>query len=188
MPRAPKSSSVQSTSSDTKPGVVVEPSPLGRAVGEVSFYREHNDTFGPYLRGLREDRGLSLRDAASQLGMTFAKLQKMETGGRFRIDSLDLFQAIADLYVRPRTEVLEAAGILLLEPHALSDEPDDDEAFARLVLHPALRPMRMDDRWLDAFSPLQKRQWVEFAKRLEAFFHAGGNLAEVLEPEPEEEP
>jgi hypothetical protein len=60
---------------------------------------------------------------------------------------------------------------------------DDDAVFARLVLHPALRPLRMDDRWLDSFSSLQKKQWVEFAKRLEAFFHAGGSIAGVLEPD-----
>lgn len=167
------------------PGTVVEPSPLGRAVGEVAFYREHNPGFGPYLRKLREERGLSLRDAADQLGMTFAKLQKMETGGRFRIDSLALFGDIADVYVRPRAEVLEAAGIRVLEAHAVTDELDDDSAFARLVLHPALRPLRMDERWTDSFSTLQKKQWVEFAKRLEAFFHAGGSLAQVLEPESE---
>src|SRR5688572_20946871 len=82
-------------------GSVNEPSDLGRAMGEVAFYREHSADFGPYLRKLREERGLSLRDAADQLGMTFAKLQKMETGGRFRIDSLNLFSDIADLYARP---------------------------------------------------------------------------------------
>lgn len=169
------------------PPHVVEPTPLGRAMGEVAFYREHNPGFGPYLRKLREDRGLSLRDAADQVGITFAKLQKMETGGRFRIDSLSLFGAIADLYGRPRHEVLEAAGIKVLEPEELVDELDDDAVFARLVLHPALRPLRMDDRWLDSFSSLQKKQWVEFARRLEAFFHAGGSLAKVLEPEPEGE-
>jgi hypothetical protein len=65
----------------------------------------------------------------------------------------------------------------------VADELDDEGAFARLVLHPALRPMRMDDRWLDPFSSLQKKHWVEFAKRLEAFFHAGGSIAAVLEPE-----
>jgi transcriptional regulator with XRE-family HTH domain len=152
-------------------------------MGEVAFYREHNTTFGPYLRKLRDQRGLSLRDAADQVGLTFAKLQKMETGGRFRIDSLSLFGAIADLYGRPRNEVLEAAGIKVLEPQEVGSDLDDDNAFARLVLNPALRPMRMDDRWLDSFSSLQKRQWVEFAKRLEAFFHAGGSLAAVLEPD-----
>lgn len=164
---------------------VVEPTPLGRAMGEVAFYREHNAGFGPYLRKLREDRGLSLRDAADQLGMTFAKLQKMETGGRFRIDGLGLFGDIADVYVRPRAEVLEAAGIRVLEPQAVSGEMDDESAFARLVLNPALRPLRMDERWIDSFSSLQKKQWVEFATRLEAFFHAGGSLAKVLDPEPE---
>ena len=168
-------------------GTVHQPTELARAVGEVAFYREHNASFGPYLRQLRLDRGLSLRDASDQLGLTFAKLQKMETGGRFRIDSLSLFGAIADLYGRPRHEVLEAAGIKVLEPEELADDLDDDAVFARLVLHPALRPMRMDDRWLDSFSALQKKQWVEFARRLEAFFHAGGSLAKVLEPEPEGE-
>lgn len=167
---------------------VTEPSDLGRAMGEVAFYREHSPSFGPYLRELREHRGLSLRDAADQLGLTFAKLQKMETGGRFRIESLTLFGALADLYSRPRAEILQAAGIKVLEPHEVTDELDEDNAFARLVLNPALRPMRMDDRWLDSFSSLQKKQWVEFAKRLEAFFHAGGSIAAILEPEPEGSP
>ncbi len=162
---------------------VQEPTELGRAMGEVAFYREHSPEFGSYLRDLRGHRGLSLRDASDQLGLTFAKLQKMETGGRFRIDSLSLFGAIADLYGRPRAEVLERAGIKVLEPEAVTSELDDEGAFARLVLHPALRPMRMDDRWLDSFSSLQKKQWVEFSKRLEAFFHAGGSLAAVLEPD-----
>lgn len=178
MPRSP------SQPDPTEP--VVEPTPLGRAMGEVAFYREHRPDFGPYLRRLREQRGLSLRDAADQLGMTFAKLQKMETGGRFRIDSVNLFGDIADVYVRPREEVLEAAGIRVLEPDAVTGDLDDDGVFARLVLHPALRPLRMDERWLDSFSSLQKKQWVEFAKRLEAFFHAGGSLAQILEPEREE--
>jgi transcriptional regulator with XRE-family HTH domain len=172
------------TRTPSKPDVV-EPTPLGRAMGEVAYYREHNPGFGAYLRKLRKNRGLSLRDAADQLGMTFAKLQKMETGGRFRIDRLSLFADIADVYVRPREEVLEAAGICVLEPDDFADELDDAAAFARLVLHPALRPVRMDERWTDSFSTLQKKQWVEFAKRLEAFFHAGGSLAQVLDPAPE---
>ena len=166
-------------------GAIQQPTDLGRAAGEVAFYREHHPSFGSYLRQLRLERGLSLRDASDQLGLTFAKLQKMETGGRFRIDSLTLFSAIADLYGRPRHEVLEAAGIKVLEPDEVADELDDEAVFARLVLHPALRPLRMDDRWLESFSSLQKKQWVEFARRLEAFVHAGGSLARVLEPEPE---
>lgn len=44
---------------------MVEPTTVGRAMGEVAFYRQHNAGFGPYLRKLREDRGMSLRDAAA---------------------------------------------------------------------------------------------------------------------------
>lgn len=29
------------------PDDLVEPTPLGRAMGEVAFYREHNPSFGP---------------------------------------------------------------------------------------------------------------------------------------------
>lgn len=75
------------------------------------LFREHQTTFGPYLRELRVGRGLSLRDAAGRLGITFAKLQKMEKGGRFRIVSPALFDALADLYARPVAEVLAKAGL-----------------------------------------------------------------------------
>ncbi len=76
-----------------------------------ALLREHKATFGPYLRGLRQGRALSLREASARLGITFAKLQKMETGGRFRIDSTALFETIAALYERPVDEVLAAAGV-----------------------------------------------------------------------------
>ena len=164
-------------------GTLHEPSELGRMFGEVAYYREHNPGFGPYLRKLREDRGVSLRDAASQLGISFAKLQKMETGGRFRIDSLQLFEQLADLFARPRREVLAKAGIRLLEHHEIADEPDEDVAFARLMLHPSLRPLQMDERWLESFSVLQKRQIVQFAKKLRKFYDDGGSLDSVLIPE-----
>ena len=167
----------------SSPGTLHEPSELARIFGEVAYYREHNPGFGPYLRRLREDRGISLRDAAGQLGISFAKLQKMETGGRFRIDSLQLLEQLADLFVRPRKEVLAAAGIRLLEPHEITHELDEEAAFARLMLHPSLRPLQMDERWLDSFSALQKRQIVEFAKRLSNFVNGVGTLEEVLDPD-----
>ncbi len=114
----------------------------------------------------------------------------METGGRFRIDSLNLLGDIADLYVCPRAEVLEAAGIRVLEPHDRRRRALGRRERIRQAgrCNPALRPLRMDDRWLDSFSTLQKKQWVEFAKRLEAFVHAGGQLANILlGPEPTED-
>lgn len=187
MPRPPKPSLLEPAHSPSGNGEVVRPSLFAEAMGEVAYYREHNTSFGPYLRTLRESRGLSLRDASEQLGITFAKLQKMETGGRFRIDSLQFFEMIADLYVRPRREVLQAAGIRVLEPHAITNELDEETAFSRLMLHPELRPMRMDEHWLESFSTLQKKQIVEFAKRLDKFLQNVGRLDDILSPDAVEE-
>jgi transcriptional regulator with XRE-family HTH domain len=136
--------------------------------GRGTLIRAHKASFGPYLRSLRLQRGLSLRDAAGQIGITFAKLQKMETGGRFRLDGLDLLLALADLYGRPRAEVLHEAGIQVVMPENLEAALDIDRAFAALVLHPDLRPTRMDLAWTESFSALQKAQWMEFARKLAA--------------------
>lgn len=51
----------------------------------------------------------------------------METGGRFRIDSLALLADLAYVYVRPRQEVLEAAGIRVLEPDTVAAQLTDAE-------------------------------------------------------------
>lgn len=90
--------------------------------------REHKESFGPYLRTHRKANGLSLRVASKLLGITFAKLQKMETGGRFRIDSTALFDAIAAAYARPLDEVLAAAGVFAPPPPA--PVPDNERVWA----------------------------------------------------------
>ncbi|MDP2317161.1 MAG: helix-turn-helix transcriptional regulator [Pseudomonadota bacterium] len=86
------------------------------------LFREHKATFGPYLRELRVGRGISLRDAATRLGISFAKLQKMETGGRFRIVSAAIFEAVAALFERPLEEVLARAGVRFDAPSAQPDQ------------------------------------------------------------------
>ncbi len=88
---------------------------------EPTYVREHTRGFGPYLRALREGRGLSLRDAAAQLGASAAKIQKMEAGGRFRAPSLDLLHRIADFYGQGREEVLAAAGFRVLSAEGAGD-------------------------------------------------------------------
>jgi transcriptional regulator with XRE-family HTH domain len=121
--------------------------------------------FGAYLRRLRIEHELSLRDAAADLRISFTYLQKMETGVRTTRPSVLLMQQIAAVYNVPTAHVFAAAGVRV-------DAIDDhraviDRAFRRLVLHPRLAPEGMDSRhWLDSFSTRQKRQWVEFAQRL----------------------
>lgn len=123
-------------------------------------------TFRAYLRDLRRERGMSLRDAAAALRVSFTYLQKMETGVRTARPSMLLLQQIAAVYGVPTAEVFAAAGVRTeqIEDHAAGI----DRVFRRLVLHPRLAPEGMNAKyWLDSFSTRQKRQWIEFAQRLQ---------------------
>lgn len=152
-----------------------------RPLGDAAFYWRYKPEFGAWLRQAREARGLTLRAAAAELDFSFTKLQKLEVAGRNKAPTLGLLQRIATLYGRPLGEVLEAAGVEVALPPDVYAEVNRDDAFAALVLHPALRPVRMDAAWLDSFPSVHKQQWVEFALRLESHLAAGGaSVSEIL--------
>lgn len=152
-----------------------------RPLGDAAFYWRYRPEFGAWLRAAREARGLTLRAAAAELDISFTTLQKFEVSGRSKAPSLALLQRIATLYGRPLGEVLEEAGVEVALPPDVYADVNRDDAFAALVLHPALRPTRMDPAWLDSFSSVHKQQWVEFALRLESHLAAGGvSVSEIL--------
>lgn len=66
--------------------------------------------FGIYLRALREGRRFSLREAAERIGVSSAKLARIETGGPGRVTSAALLRAFADLYGVPAAGVFDRAG------------------------------------------------------------------------------
>lgn len=134
----------------------------GRSILEVA----HAEDLGEKLREWRTAKGLSLRDAASQLDIAYSILQKLETGGRAKTPDIDLLQRVALVYGVPTGEVFRAAGYSLREIEDVRDAID--YAFRELVLDPRLCPRGMDAGWLDAFSTKQKRQWLEFAWRLQS--------------------
>lgn len=141
--------------------------PTGPSVLEPSE-RPVPPGFGPYLAGLRKERGLSLRDAALLIGISFGYLRKLESAERIPRPSILMLQQVAGAYNVPSAEVFHAAGIQssTLADHAASV----NRVFRRLVLHPRLMPRGMDaPQWLDSFSTRQKSQWIEFAQRLESF-------------------
>jgi len=139
-------------------GMVVGP-------GEVLARGEAPD-LGDDMRGWRNAKGLSLRAAALELDVPFTYLQKLETGGRAKPPTLVLLQRMAAVYDVPTAKVFAAAGVTT---RRLEDARNSiDRAFRRLVMHPRLRPEGMDKAWLDSFSTKQKRQWIEFAQRLQA--------------------
>ena len=134
----------------------------GRGILEVA----HAEDLGEDLRKWRTAKGLSLRDAATELGVAYSILQKLETGGRARTPDVDFLQRVALVYSVPVGEVFRAAGYSLREVEDVRDAID--HAFRELVLDPRLCPRGMDPAWLDAFSTKQKRQWLEFAWRLQS--------------------
>ena len=149
----------------------------------------HRADFGPWLREQRQTHELTLKAAADRLGVTLTRLHKLETGGRVRAPSLELIAGIAALYGRELDDVLTRAGFRMEVPAELRDAARCDETFAALVLHPALRPACMDERWVEAFSRIQKAQWVEFTRRFEAHLRSGGApLAELVGEPPRRAP
>ena len=139
-------------------------SPIARD-GDTWVWRPRAD-FGPWLRDQRQAHGLTLQTAAARLGVTVTRLHKLETSGRVRAPSLELIATIAALYDREIDDVIGRAGFKMQLPAELRDAARCDETFAALVLHPALRPAFMDERWVESYSRIQKAQWVEFARRL----------------------
>jgi transcriptional regulator with XRE-family HTH domain len=109
----------------------LEPPDAGQGSPAPAFVRRHNPAFGPYLRALRVAAGLSLRDASARLGISFAKLQKMETGGRFRIRSLDLLDNVADLFHVGRHEVRQRAGFVEIDEIKVGEGTSANDAIVR---------------------------------------------------------
>ncbi len=136
--------------------------------------------FAPWLREQRLTHGLTLQSAAARLGVSYTRLHKLETGGRVRAPSLELIAAIARLYGHETDLVLTRAGFRVQLPAELRDTARCDETFAALVLHPALRPACMDERWVESYSRIQKAQWVEFARRLWELARGGGVTLEGI--------
>ena len=86
---------------------------------------------------------------------------------------LDRLGRIATLYGKDLDLVLVRAGYKMEVPQDLRDAVVCDDAFAVLMLHPQLRPACMDERWLEAFSRVQKAQIIDFARKLDQGARAG---------------
>lgn len=144
----------------------IPPGPDASGVAAITW--EARASFGPYLRALRDGTRMSLRAASDQIGVSFSYLAKMETGERSSPPTLKVLQRMARVYGRDLREVMHEAGFRFETPPG-GDGLDEnlDERFLRLVTHPALRPMRMDPAVIEMIPPLVKRQWIEFARKLE---------------------
>lgn len=142
--------------------------PGSKAIGVAKLMWGARASFGPYLRGLRDAARYSLRAASEEMGVSFSYLAKLETGEKASPPTLKVLQRIADVYGRDLREIMHEAGFVFETPAELDAiEESLDARFLRLVTHPALRPMRMDALVIEMIPPLVKRQWIEFAQKLE---------------------
>lgn len=125
--------------------------------------------FGAFLRRERESRRMTLREAADELGLTYTRLQKMETGGRYRPPSLSLLKKMANLYMMQSQDLFREAGFDFSMPTSGTLVAEVDRDFEAITLHPDLSPIDFDEMWCRSFSQLQKQQWLEFAFKVEAY-------------------
>lgn len=136
--------------------------------------------FPAFLRKVREEAKIPLRQAAPALGMSAAYLSRLETGGPARQPSLERLNKMAALYNIDRHTMYEAAGVHvgLPENHDMLDWTDDE--FEALMLDPALLPGMMTHEALNYFSPRMKRQILELVQNLVSQLDPAEYLAFVL--------
>ncbi len=157
------------------------------ALREDTFIWSPKREFPAFLRRVREEAQISLRQAAPALGMSAAYLSRLETGGPARQPSLDRLNRMATLYNVDRHAMYEAAGVHvgLPENYDMVDYTDDE--FEALMMDPELRPGMMTHEALNYFSPRMKRQVVELAQHLicqaDPVMYFSRLMAKAQEPE-----
>jgi len=91
------------------------------------------DNFGEYLKTLRTEQKLSLREAEQLSGVSNSYLGMIERGRR-PIPSADVLKKLAPVYDVPVRDLLQAAGYLKEDNISLSEEEEVDMAF-RFVMN-----------------------------------------------------
>ena len=164
-------------------GLMAEDADHRRPVDGILNYWSFEPAFGPWLREQRERADVSIRQVARDLDLQFTTLQRLETGHEDR-PVVGVLEKLAVYLGIPLDILFERAGYRRGPLSGLFGVQDEDRAFAALVLHPDLRPVRMDPRAVGAWSALQKRQLIEFARRLEGWIlRDAGRLDDLLTEE-----
>lgn len=116
---------------------------------------ERAETFGEYIKGLREATGASLRTVAAQVGVSFPHLGRLERGEVKKPPSIHVLTRMAAVYEQPLDEVLTRAGVQmdLVLPE---DFPTGEEQFRRLMLAAEFIPHGMKPDYLAHFPPLHR--------------------------------
>jgi transcriptional regulator with XRE-family HTH domain len=93
------------------------------------------ENFGEYLRTLRTEKKLSLREVEELSGVSNSYLGLIERGQR-PIPGADILKKLAPVYDVPVRDLLNAAGYLKDEEISLSEEDEVEMAFRYVMNDP----------------------------------------------------
>jgi transcriptional regulator with XRE-family HTH domain len=93
------------------------------------------ENFGEYLRTLRTEKKLSLREVEALSGVSNSYLGLIERGRR-PIPGADILKKLAPVYDVPVRDLLNAAGYLKDEEISLSEEDEVEMAFRYVMNDP----------------------------------------------------
>ncbi len=93
------------------------------------------EDFGQYLKTLRQEHSLSLRDVGAKASISISYLAQIEQGRR-RPPGPDILKRLAPVYDVPVRDLLKAAGYLEDTETSLSDEEEVELAFRYVMSDP----------------------------------------------------
>jgi transcriptional regulator with XRE-family HTH domain len=93
------------------------------------------EEFGQYLKALRLEHNLSLRDVGEKASISSSYLAQIEQGRR-RPPGPDILKRLAPVYDVPVRDLLKAAGYLEDTETSLSDEEEVELAFSYVMSDP----------------------------------------------------
>jgi transcriptional regulator with XRE-family HTH domain len=96
------------------------------------------DDFGAYLRRLRQEQKLTLREVEEMAGVSNSYLTLIERGLR-KPPGADVLKKLAPVYNVPVRDLLRAAGYLADENREISEEEEIEMAFQFVMNDPRYR-------------------------------------------------
>lgn len=72
--------------------------------------KDNSNTFGGYIKGLREYYGYTMADLADEMGYSDAYISQIENNRKKGVPSIDLIKKLSEALETPFSEVLKKAG------------------------------------------------------------------------------
>lgn len=182
-------------------------------VRERDFKWSPSPRFGWFLRDHRQAMGLTIKEAAAALGVSYSGLGKTERGERAGRPSFEFIRLAADLFDLDFEDVCAEAGyeewprppnvlaheLFLDADGEWKDVPDPvygdigvswgrshdlREEFRRVVCSPELISPELEDEHIGFLGERVMSAWLDFASNLERHLKEGGLSIEVLRRRP----